>query len=198
LVCLLIRSPNSRNENITDARITEGERPVINAYNQIMLRLCAKGWVAPLENAVQEQEYKAQLENAGFQVEFIKRIGDRVFPGYAKSFGQDSSKRNNLKMGRWNAMLFTMIGNFLGYAYKKGILSLEEAQQRAAEQIGAMRYGNEQKDYFWIITSSPIMIMHPYRPDLNGSSTQAIDSPCGGESILWLIIPRSVVRSGWM
>ncbi|WP_372639654.1 DUF294 nucleotidyltransferase-like domain-containing protein [Ancylomarina sp.] len=54
-------------------------------------------------------------------------------------------------------------------AYKKGILSLEEAQQRAAEQIGTMRYGNEQKDYFWIITSSPKMIMHPYRPDLNGS-----------------------------
>ena len=54
-------------------------------------------------------------------------------------------------------------------AYKKGTLSQKEAQQRAAEQIGTMRYGNEQKDYFWIITSSPKMIMHPYRPDLNGS-----------------------------
>lgn len=31
-----------------------------------------------------------------------------------------------------------------------------------------MRYGKEQKDYFWIISSSPVMIMHPYRSDLNG------------------------------
>ena len=53
--------------------------------------------------------------------------------------------------------------------YKKGSLSLTEAQKRAAEQVGKMRYGNEQKDYFWIITTSPKMIMHPYRPDLNGS-----------------------------
>lgn len=53
--------------------------------------------------------------------------------------------------------------------YKTGNLSLNEAQQKAAEQIGKMRYGNEQKDYFWIISSSPKMIMHPYRPDLNGT-----------------------------
>ena len=53
--------------------------------------------------------------------------------------------------------------------YKSGALTLEEAQKRAAEQIGRMRYGQEQKDYFWIITSSPKMIIHPYRPDLNGS-----------------------------
>ncbi|MPQ46954.1 CBS domain-containing protein [Marinifilum sp. N1E240] len=53
--------------------------------------------------------------------------------------------------------------------YKSGALTLEEAQKRAVEQIGRMRYGQEQKDYFWIITSSPKMIIHPYRPDLNGS-----------------------------
>lgn len=52
-------------------------------------------------------------------------------------------------------------------AHEEGTLSLEEAQSRAAEQIGKMRYGNEQKDYFWIITTGPEMIMHPYRPDLN-------------------------------
>jgi signal-transduction protein with cAMP-binding, CBS, and nucleotidyltransferase domain/PAS domain-containing protein len=53
--------------------------------------------------------------------------------------------------------------------YKNGIISLEEAQQRAKQQIAEMRYGNERKDYFWIITSSPKMVMHPYRPELDGS-----------------------------
>ena len=53
-------------------------------------------------------------------------------------------------------------------AYQSGSISLEEAKQAAAEQVGKMRYGKEQKDYFWIISSSPVMIMHPYRSDLNG------------------------------
>lgn len=54
-------------------------------------------------------------------------------------------------------------------ACQKGEINLLEAQEKASEHIGKMRYGNEQKDYFWIITSSPKMIMHPYRPDLNGT-----------------------------
>lgn len=54
-------------------------------------------------------------------------------------------------------------------AYNRGEISLQEAKERAAEHIGKMRYGEEQKDYFWIISSSPVMIMHPYRPDLIGS-----------------------------
>ncbi|MCY1636005.1 DUF294 nucleotidyltransferase-like domain-containing protein [Marinifilum sp. D737] len=54
-------------------------------------------------------------------------------------------------------------------AYLNGEINLLEAQEKASEHIGKMRYGNEQKDYFWIITSSPKMIMHPYRPDLNGT-----------------------------
>lgn len=53
-------------------------------------------------------------------------------------------------------------------ACKSGSISLEEAKKAAAEQVGKMRYGKEQKDYFWIISSSPVMIMHPYRSDLNG------------------------------
>jgi len=54
-------------------------------------------------------------------------------------------------------------------AYHNGEINLLEAQEKASEHIGKMRYGNEQKDYFWIITNSPKMIMHPYRPDLNGT-----------------------------
>jgi signal-transduction protein with cAMP-binding, CBS, and nucleotidyltransferase domain/PAS domain-containing protein len=53
-------------------------------------------------------------------------------------------------------------------AYKSGELSLAEAQEKAALHIGRMRYGTEQKDYFWIISYAPDMVMHPYRTDLIG------------------------------
>lgn len=49
-----------------------------------------------------------------------------------------------------------------------GEWSLNEAQQRAAEEIRDLRYGEENKDYYWITDMHPRMIMHPYRQDLTG------------------------------
>ena len=49
-----------------------------------------------------------------------------------------------------------------------GTLTRDEAQALAIDRIQALRYGNEGKDYFWIQDTYPTMIMHPYRPDLNG------------------------------
>ncbi len=51
---------------------------------------------------------------------------------------------------------------------QNGILTREEAQSMALKQIEALRYGPEGKDYFWIQDLQPKMLMHPYRPDLNG------------------------------
>ena len=50
--------------------------------------------------------------------------------------------------------------------YVNGSLTKAEAQERAARQIAQMRYGEENKDYYWIIDMEPTMIMHPYRDEL--------------------------------
>lgn len=52
-------------------------------------------------------------------------------------------------------------------AVRTGELSEPEAQQRALERIGALRYGQSQKDYFWVTDMQPRMLKHPYRPDLD-------------------------------
>ncbi|OGU35479.1 MAG: hypothetical protein A2068_04150 [Ignavibacteria bacterium GWB2_35_6b] len=49
----------------------------------------------------------------------------------------------------------------------KGEVTILEAQEMAVSQIQNLRYGEEFKDYFWITDYSPVMIMHPYRPELN-------------------------------
>ncbi len=51
---------------------------------------------------------------------------------------------------------------------KNKLLTLEQAQALAKERIKAMRYGSENKDYFWLQDLSPKMLMHPYRSDLDG------------------------------
>jgi PAS domain S-box-containing protein len=48
------------------------------------------------------------------------------------------------------------------------VFVLGEAQHEAALIIGDMRYGPEQKDYFWITDTIPVMVMHPYRPTMIG------------------------------
>jgi PAS domain S-box-containing protein len=47
-------------------------------------------------------------------------------------------------------------------------LSRLEAQDKAISIIETLRYGSENKDYFWITDMQPRMIVHPYRQDLNG------------------------------
>ena len=45
---------------------------------------------------------------------------------------------------------------------------IDRAKREAAIIIGDMRYGDELKDYYWITDTTPIMVMHPYRPKMNG------------------------------
>lgn len=49
-----------------------------------------------------------------------------------------------------------------------GELTETQAKSRARERIRYLRYGADGKDYFWIIDLHPFMIMHPFRPDLEG------------------------------
>lgn len=61
----------------------------------------------------------------------------------------------------------------------RGILTREEAQRRAIEQITNLHYGREMKDYFWINDMFPKMVVHPYRTDLNGADLSEYTDPDG-------------------
>lgn len=52
---------------------------------------------------------------------------------------------------------------------QKGELTLEEAQTAAHHLVKSMRYGPDNQGYFWINDTTPRIIMHPYRPDLEGT-----------------------------
>ncbi len=60
---------------------------------------------------------------------------------------------------------------------KKGTLSVEEAKQRAKEAVKSMRY--EKDDYFWINDMEPRMVMHPFKPDLDGKDLSGYKDPNG-------------------
>jgi PAS domain S-box-containing protein len=59
------------------------------------------------------------------------------------------------------------------------LLTPDEARRKAKAYIGALRYGKEGKDYFWIQDMHPRMLMHPYRSDLNGQDVSGFTDPRG-------------------
>ena len=60
-----------------------------------------------------------------------------------------------------------------------GAMTTEEAKHQAAEHLRDLRYGPDNKDYFWINDTHPYMIMHPYRSDLEGRDVTNETDPAG-------------------
>ncbi|MBC2658621.1 methyl-accepting chemotaxis protein [Pseudomonas sp. MSSRFD41] len=60
-----------------------------------------------------------------------------------------------------------------------GSLTRQQAQQQALQTIRGLRYN--QNDYFWINDLTPVMIMHPANPKLDGQNLASIKDPDGFE-----------------
>jgi PAS domain S-box-containing protein/putative nucleotidyltransferase with HDIG domain len=67
--------------------------------------------------------------------------------------------------------LSTIVWNMVA-SYEKmertGEMSRAQAQQTALDIIRDLRYGPENKDYFWVNDMNGLIVVHPYRPDLQG------------------------------
>jgi PAS domain S-box-containing protein len=72
--------------------------------------------------------------------------------------------------------------------------TIEEAQRIAAYRIEQIRYGGENKDYFWIIDEHPNMIMHPYRHELISTDLTTYQDPNGKR--LFVEAANIVVQKG--
>jgi len=77
---------------------------------------------------------------------------------------------------------------------RNGLLTREEAQKTSVSRIQYLRYGEENKDYFWITDMHPKMIMHPYRPDLNNNDLTNFTDPLGKK--LFVEFVETVKKSG--
>lgn len=58
-----------------------------------------------------------------------------------------------------------------------GTLTRDAAQKQALNAVRGLRY--DQNDYFWINDLTPVMIMHPTNPKLDGQNLSAIRDPDG-------------------
>ena len=67
---------------------------------------------------------------------------------------------------------FSLLGDYEN-RIKSGELTPEDARKKAALRIKDLRYGGQE--YFWINDFGPAMIMHPFKPELDGKPTHRLD-----------------------
>lgn len=105
---------------------------------------------------------------------FIMAIMHFVLPTLEKSImDQKREMIRELTNAAWN-----ILARF-EYDERTGSMTRQEAQQLAIEAVQNLHYGQGMKDYFWINDMHPRMIIHPYRPDLNGKDLSEIQDPSG-------------------
>ena len=80
---------------------------------------------------------------------------------------------------------------------KNGTISEEKAQDLAKEAIRNIRYGPDGKDYFWITTDDPshiILVMHPYKPQLEGKDVTKVKDKAG--NLLFIEMAKVARKKG--
>ncbi|MBW2095632.1 MAG: cache domain-containing protein [Deltaproteobacteria bacterium] len=129
----------------------------------------------------------AQIEKLGrASIQDMKLRGETEIDHYRKDILE--AKKDMLRSEVQTAASFlekgsqdadAMTKNALTGDVRKAILS--EQQENTAKFIGKLRYGPKNQDYFWINDMQPKMVMHPYKPNLNGKDLSGIKDPDGKE-----------------
>lgn len=72
--------------------------------------------------------------------------------------------------------------SIIDYHYKTsveggGSVPTADAQRAALDELSKIRY--DKKEYFWVNDMNPTMLMHPYKPELNGKDLSHTKDPTG-------------------
>ncbi len=77
-----------------------------------------------------------------------------------------------------------------------GALTRDEAQAKALEVVGAMRYGKD--GYLWVNDMQPVMVMHPIKPELNGKNLSENKDPNGKHIFMEFVKTVKASKEGFV
>ncbi|MFN2353458.1 MAG: cache domain-containing protein, partial [Desulfopila sp.] len=110
-----------------------------------------------------------------------------IIPAFEKSF-VDGKKE---MMRHLTATVLSVV-EYYHAENKNGHLSREEAQRRALAVVEEIRYGVDNRDYFWINDTTPRLIMHPYSKELVGRDLSNFEDAQGKK--IFLEIKKTVEK----
>ena len=114
----------------------------------------------------------AQIERLGQEsLQGVKTDGEKQ----ATAFREELTA---LKMEYLKSQVQTAT-SLLETVAKDASLDPDAKQKQVFALVKALRYGPENKDYFWINDLHPRMVMHPYKPELDGQDLNESKDPNG-------------------
>ncbi len=116
---------------------------------------------------------------SGIILSFIATIAFYLFP-YVENAIYDMKKEKIKDIV--DSAAVTIEGMY--QEYENEGLTEEELKKNAKDYVRKIRFGQEGKDYIWINDFQPLMIMHPYRPDLDGKDITNLKDPTGKRFVL--------------
>jgi signal transduction histidine kinase len=124
---------------------------------------------------------------------FILTIFIIIIPRLEKSM-MDGKRESILQLTQtaWSTL------NLFHTRAQNGLISNDEARQQAIKHLQKLRYGSEKEDYFWINDMSPKMIMHPYRPDLEGKDVSTFTDPAGKKMFVEMVNTVKKSQAGFV
>ena len=79
---------------------------------------------------------------------------------------------------------------------KEGKMSAKDAQAAAIAAVKDLRY--DEKEYFWINDMQPRMIMHPFKPELDGKDISDIKDPSGKAVFVSMVDAVKASKTGFV
>jgi len=116
-----------------------------------------------------------------------------IIPSFEKSFLD--SKRSMIK--ELTNVAWSIV-DLYEQKEKSGLLSLEDAQQKALAEIERLRYGDTNQNYFWVCDLQPKMVMHPYSKELIGKDLRQYKDSHGKRIFLEFIRATSANQDGYL
>ena len=152
--------------------MTLNTKIIILITTALVLTAVSSGLVSTWKTQESGNETIAQIERLGKDnLQRIKADGERQAAVFREELM--ALKKEYLQSQVQTAM------SILEAVEKDTSLSPEGRQKQVFALIQSLRYGPESKDYFWINDMHPRMVMHPYKPEMNGQDLTENKDPNG-------------------
>jgi signal transduction histidine kinase len=122
----------------------------------------------------EKDHFKLVLPSLLAVILFVVSVFGIILPGFKTSLLERKKETiQELTRTVWNLL------DHYEKSAQAGKLSIDEGKTHAIKEIRELRYGPEDKDYFWINDMNPRMVMHPYVPELDGQDLSGYADPAG-------------------
>jgi methyl-accepting chemotaxis protein len=119
-------------------------------------------------------QWKVLLTSASVAVAFLVVIMAVILPGMQNSLMTEKEAKTKEHV----QSAYNIVDNYYKQ-FQAGTITEDEAKASAMTAVGALRYGDDNSGYFWISDVNDNMVMHPNKPEMNGTNQAGYKDPNG-------------------